>query len=332
MRIVGTLSLLKLFLAASMLAILGITAILVARTWVGVDFFGQAATPSTNEAFERLAGLNPFGTSLKGEDEGRVNFLLLGISGEEYISGDLTDSIMLLSLDTKNRQVHLFSIPRDLWVKHGEHFTKINELYRAGGGTEAPAASATGLMRQKVEEITGLSVHYTSVVNLEAVREVVDTVEGVDVDGEYLDGAAALWYVRDRSTPRADFDRMERQQKLLGAVRAKLMHGHDHGESTQWEELMVFGNALANNMSTDASLLELYTLYRMSSSVSEGGIHLRSITPAERNLLTSEYTDINGARVYTLRPTAGPENYSAIRAHIAEQLLLAAAHSEGSPH
>jgi anionic cell wall polymer biosynthesis LytR-Cps2A-Psr (LCP) family protein len=74
-------------------------------------------------------------TKLKGEDEGRVNILLAGNSSDDYghDGGQLTDSIMLLSIDTKNNKAFMLSIPRDLYVdipKSG--YGKINSAYVVG--------------------------------------------------------------------------------------------------------------------------------------------------------------------------------------------------------
>ena len=76
-------------------------------------------------------------TKLRGEDEGRVNILVAGTSEDDidHDGADLTDSIMLLSIDTKNNTGFTVSIPRDLWVNYGESCAaglsgKINAVYQ----------------------------------------------------------------------------------------------------------------------------------------------------------------------------------------------------------
>ena len=61
---------------------------------------------------------NPFNFSskLKGEDEGRVNILLLGVGDPGHEGETLADTNMIVSLDTKNNKVALISIPRDTRV------------------------------------------------------------------------------------------------------------------------------------------------------------------------------------------------------------------------
>jgi anionic cell wall polymer biosynthesis LytR-Cps2A-Psr (LCP) family protein len=61
---------------------------------------------------------------LKGEDEGRVNVLLLGMRGEGIVGGGLlADTIMVVSLHPKDEKnpndttrASMVSIPRDLYV------------------------------------------------------------------------------------------------------------------------------------------------------------------------------------------------------------------------
>src|SRR5689334_14450006 len=55
---------------------------------------------------------------LRGEDTGHVTVLLAGNSADDpgHSGGDLTDSIMLLSLNTKTHTAFMLSIPRDLYV------------------------------------------------------------------------------------------------------------------------------------------------------------------------------------------------------------------------
>ena len=53
---------------------------------------------------------------LKGEGDGRVNILLLGKGGPGQTGADLTDTIIVASIDPVNKSTTLVSVPRDLWV------------------------------------------------------------------------------------------------------------------------------------------------------------------------------------------------------------------------
>lgn len=248
-------------------------------------------------------------------DNGRTNMLFLGISGEDYISGDLADTIILLSLNKETQEAHMFSVPRDLWVSRDGQFQKINELYRVAGGTEQPDVEKAGAMRQKMEEITGQPVHYTIIINLEGIKEFVDLVGGVETEEGHKNGEEALFYIRDRSRPGSDFDRMARQQKLIVALIEKIISGEGLGgeSDAQMEDLLSTYEAY---FSSDISVFQLYQLEGSSKNISTENIEMHTITPAQDNLLYSDYTEWRGVQAYTLHPTAGLEDYSEIQGFI----------------
>ena len=60
-------------------------------------------------------------------------FTLL-IAGKDHAAG-LTDTIMLGKFDTKNREAHFYSIPRDTCVNEDWTPTKkVNQYYNSAGG------------------------------------------------------------------------------------------------------------------------------------------------------------------------------------------------------
>ncbi|NBW29562.1 LytR family transcriptional regulator, partial [bacterium] len=77
-----------------------------------------------------------FSTSpLKGESSGRVNILLAGDSADDsgHQGGNLTDSIVVLSVNTKDHTAFMLSVPRDLWVNiKGVGWQKINAANAIG--------------------------------------------------------------------------------------------------------------------------------------------------------------------------------------------------------
>ena len=60
-------------------------------------------------------------TPLEEDENGRSNFLILGTSEDDpdHPGGNLTDSMMIVSIDQDNKNVYIFSIPRDLYVQYG---------------------------------------------------------------------------------------------------------------------------------------------------------------------------------------------------------------------
>ena len=189
--------------------------------------------------------LNWRGTKLIGEEDGRVNVLLLGNPGvaDSDEGPGLTDTIMVASYNVKDNFLHLFSIPRDLYVEVDNYgFTKINSVYDIG---ESQNNDGPGTIRKTVEDLTGLAIPYYAKIDFAGFRQVVDELGGVTVTvekdlydpfypaankgyetldikaGTYtMDGDKALKYVRSRKTT-SDFDRARRQQQVLLSLKGK---------------------------------------------------------------------------------------------------------------
>ncbi len=125
---------------------------------------------------------------LTGEDEGRINILLLGIRGEGVTGGGLlADTIMVLSIHPKENdqdttRASLISIPRDFYVKvpGREEQRKINAVYALG---EERAIHQGGMedMRTIVGEITGLDIPYAVTINFQGFKDLVNAIGGIQV-------------------------------------------------------------------------------------------------------------------------------------------------------
>lgn len=137
---------------------------------------------------------------LKEDANGRSNFLVFGTAeddeGGEHGGANLTDSIMVVSVDQDKKDAYMVSLPRDLWSRHimpnGEACTtgyegKLNEQYfcASNDGQDEPAGAKA--LSEKVTEITGLDVQYYIHLNFTAVVEAVDAVGGVEVTIESPD-------------------------------------------------------------------------------------------------------------------------------------------------
>jgi anionic cell wall polymer biosynthesis LytR-Cps2A-Psr (LCP) family protein len=109
-------------------------------------------------------------TKLKGENQGRVNILLAGDSADDpnHAGADLTDSIMLISIDTTNHTGFMLSIPRDLWVHipggtaiFGQSHQKINAANDVTSFNQAGYPSGgMGLLEKIVQTDLGIPVDY----------------------------------------------------------------------------------------------------------------------------------------------------------------------------
>jgi LCP family protein required for cell wall assembly len=129
---------------------------------------------------------------LKQDANGRSNILVLGTSEDDpgHQGGNLTDSIMVVSVDQKNKNAYMISIPRDLEVQYGELCTvgsrgKINAYFSgcAGGGTNNLNETRTAMTKTAglVGGIVGLDIQYSVNVNYTVMRELVSAIGGITV-------------------------------------------------------------------------------------------------------------------------------------------------------
>ncbi|MFZ6035340.1 MAG: LCP family protein [Patescibacteria group bacterium] len=134
--------------------------------------------------------------AIKKPEQTSHNFLLLGYGGGNHEGTYLTDTMMVVHIDTKIKKVTLFSIPRDLWVrlptKSGEEFhTKINAVYQTELFPEdypgldpkyLGSKDDAKLVKTTVQQITGLTVDGYVSVDFEGFTKAIDILGGIDVD------------------------------------------------------------------------------------------------------------------------------------------------------
>ncbi len=289
-------------------------------------------------------------TPLTGEDRGRVNILLLGMSGPGYESPMLTDSIVIANINTETKQTSLVSVPRDLLVQLPDNrlVSRINTLYltkklddeRAG---ITDVASHTSLVRAKLEEITGLSIPYAIVLNVAALENVVNALGGVNVFVErdirdpqfpttgyghetfsldagwrFLDGATAQKYARTRHDIRGDFGRMERQQQVIAALLAK---AKALSLIRDLPKILSLISTLGTNLGTNADAREIKRAWSIAQDINPTNIRTLALDGGQTDSLLTDYRPYLGAGVAsTLVPRAGTFDYSEIRARVAELL------------
>lgn len=288
-------------------------------------------------------------TPLRGQDTGRINILLLGKATTGYAGEELTDSIIVASIDTVSSKVALLSIPRDLYVSVPESntFTKINALYRMGlEGKNTSRAYEEGLalsrdsdptryIRQSVEEITGLAIHYYLCVDYSAFASVVNALGGINVrverdilDTRYpgpnysyqtfrldkgfhtLDGDTALKYVRERhSDPEGDFGRAKRQQQVMQAIKNK---SFSLGTFFNPFTLTSILETLGENIRTDITIGEIESFLSLAKKVDTQNVtNIVLDAWKKESLLRVSHVLSRSGKAFVLIPRAG--NYSEIQ-------------------
>jgi len=192
--------------------------------------------------------------------DGRTNILILGKGGEGHEAPDLTDTIIFVSLDNENKKISMVSLPRDIWLP--ELRTKLNSVYywgnkkEEGGGIVLAKASVEEILGEHVDYAAVLDFNgFIEIIDILGGVEVdVETAfidekfpipgkedDLCDGDPEFkcryetlhfvqgrqvMNGDTALKFARSRNAEGdegTDFARQKRQQKIIGAVKTKLV-------------------------------------------------------------------------------------------------------------
>lgn len=137
---------------------------------------------------------------LKMDAHGRSNILILGSTDDMVRDGaNLTDSMMVVSVDQKKKDAYMFSIPRDLWVKYGRacmngYEGRINAFYACAAQGEGKEAEMTRMneTRELVGDIFGMDIQYVVHINTVVIRDGVNAVGGITVNVESDDERGVL--------------------------------------------------------------------------------------------------------------------------------------------
>lgn len=284
------------------------------------------------------------GVPLKGQETGRVNILLAGNSADDagHDGADLTDSIMLISIDTNNNQAFMLSIPRDFWVNiPGVGYRKINEANYWGNQNSfhenGYPKGGMGLLEKTLESTLGLNVNYYALIDYSAFKDAVNTVGGVSVDvqsddprGLYdptfraweggplklsngphkLSGSQALKLARARGHDggygysASDFTRTENQRKMLIALKDKTLSAGVVSNPIKLGHLL---DSVGDNVKTDFKLNEINSLIDLGNKIKK----IDSLSFEDKQIkLLDNYT--TPTRQSALIPAAGLGQYDDI--------------------
>lgn len=115
---------------------------------------------------------------------GRTNVLLLGIGGDGHEGPNLSDTMILASIDKDGKDVALVSLPRDIWATNLN--SKINAAYAFGQDNNGQGLS---LAKQTITQLFDIPVHYAVRIDFGGFVKAVDQAGGVDitVDNSFSD-------------------------------------------------------------------------------------------------------------------------------------------------
>ncbi len=185
---------------------------------------------------------------IKKRNEDKINILVVGRWWGNHDAPELTDTIIVLSMDTEKNTVSMLSIPRDLYVEYGKNKAwKINRLYEDTYFDTKSVVLAMETLEDKVEEIINEEIDYFVNLDFKGFISLVDSVWGINInipetfiDYQYpdwyewyetfilrkwewtLDWETSLKYARSRHST-SDFDRSLRQQIIIWALKDKMI-------------------------------------------------------------------------------------------------------------
>ena len=226
---------------------------------LGTAGVGYALVNHYNGQINRLPGF----TGLAGHAQppkaprNAANYLLVGSdsrvgasgvgtqgTGAEFVTGQRSDTVILVHLFGNSDKAQLVSFPRDSYVEipaytdpkthrtTPAHHNKLNSAFGLGG---PPLLIAT------IEQLTNIRIDHFLQVNFAGFKGMVNKLGGVDVcltkaakekdsgidlsaGTHHIDGDMALSFVRQRKNlPNGDIDRITRQQQFIGAMVRKVL-------------------------------------------------------------------------------------------------------------
>ncbi|MEI7452308.1 MAG: LCP family protein [Candidatus Falkowbacteria bacterium] len=268
-----------------------------------------------------------------GESDDRINILLMGMGDKGHDGAYLTDTMILASLKPSTKEVVLFSIPRDMWVKMPDGgYGKINSI---NAYAEKNHQEGGLVAMQAVSEMFELPIQYYVRVDFSGFVNIVDELGGVTVDVENtfddytypaagqednpdyyarfehlhfdkgvqtMNGTTALKYTRSRHAlgpEGSDFARGKRQQKVIAAVKEKLLQ-----KSNLLHPGMLASIAmqLKDHFATNVSIVDGLKIWSLFKEAGKDKIHSESFDNSPGNFL---HDSVSAAGAYILLPSAG---------------------------
>lgn len=217
--------------------------------------------------------------------------LLMGVDSEadglDQNAAFNGDTLMIITFNPKTLNATMFSIPRDTYVPiacNNNRYAKINSA--AGYGTSCVIST--------IEQLTDIKIDYYVKINFKGVVDLVEALDGIDVDVEvpdykvyykahngrvceqnslrqfgdqlvcmdtgmqHLNGEQALAYARCRHAYlQSDIARNRHQQQIVEALARKIANPSN---INRFEELL---NAITNNMKTNMEKKQMLSFYEV---------------------------------------------------------------------
>jgi LCP family protein required for cell wall assembly len=243
----------------------------------------------------------------------RINILLIGLDYRDWVAGEgapRSDTMIVFTVDPLAKTAGMLSIPRDMWVNiPGFGYGRINMAYFHGEGNKLPGGGPE-LARKTVEQFLGVPIQYYAQVDFYTFVEFIDMIGGIEIYNDEnlrldplgegkdkikltccgmrpLNGERALAYARFRKDKEGDIARANRQQKVILAIRDKVLSPENFplliGQAQQFYEK--FSAGIRTNMPFDTALrLGVLAKDIPVGSIQNGVINYSMVALAETQL------------------------------------------------
>lgn len=202
-----------------------------------------------------------------------VSILFIGVDDSEKRDQNTdnirSDALVLATLNNADKSIKLVSIPRDTYtyIPDAGHEDKITHAYAFNGPSSAI---------ESVEELLNVPVDYYVRMNFDAFIDVVDALDGIEVNVPYdlkeqdefdkkdaivleqgyqtLNGSEALALARTRHYDN-DIERGKRQQMIIESIMNKILSASSFSKYDNVIE------AIGDNMKTDLTFKDMQSFF-----------------------------------------------------------------------
>lgn len=249
------------------------------------------------------------------ENEGFLNIALFGIDARsnEYDSGSGSDTIMIISLNQKTKEVKMVSVYRDSYLCYEDNkYTKITDIYRKYGAEKTVSVLNKNLDLDISEYVT---------INFEVVADVVNYVGGVQITignadlkyiNSYIDESSKVTKIKSSHITKAGTYNLDGIQALAYA-RIRYVGTDVNRAERQREVLMKTFEKVKKLNAVKLNGLVDKVLPKVKTTLSSSEILGLAVNVTQYNITTStgfpyNWTDYQPAEIYYLAPKNLQEN------------------------
>ncbi|MBQ3135104.1 MAG: LCP family protein [Oscillospiraceae bacterium] len=234
------------------------------------------------------------GTAAELQSDRRSGVYTFLLVGRDTAGGGNTDTMVLVSFDSKKKQVNAMSLPRDTMVNVSWRNKKLNTVYNSCKGKDKQTQVENGMaaLKEHVGKLTGVVPDFYAMVEWDVVGALVDAVGGVEFDVPYdmnyddpaqdlhihqdkglrrLTGEDAMEVIRWRKNNGkygnfqiGDAGRMKIQQDFLTAVMKECL------QAKHLMNFTAFAEIFTENVETDLSVGNLVWLAQKALGINMG--------------------------------------------------------------